>query len=59
MKKWRYLKKGEFTMEGDLWCGLYGNLPVPTPITVICDKVSYDDEKYHCFMRLVEDSPEG
>ena len=54
MKKWEYLKEGDTVQDGDLWCGIDGDFPLPQLAISVGSRVSQVDEQYHCFMRLVE-----
>ena len=54
MKKWVYLKQGDIIKDGDLWCGPWGDNPIPIPSSYPGDSVSRSDEKLHCYLRLID-----
>ena len=57
MKQWTYLKAGDIVKDGDLWCGINGDNPVPTLAYVAGRVVDKEIEQCHSYMRLVESSP--
>ena len=47
-------KEGDTVQDGDLWCGIDGDFPLPQLAISVGSRVSQVDEQYHRFMRLVE-----